>query len=212
MNTLTQALSAMVTASAISSADASKLESFAQQGSDDEDVGAPAGAVYSSQSGGILATLDELREKAQGQLDDARTKETSDIHNFDLLKQSIEDEIAYGSKEMAEAKKNLASSAEATATAKGELGSTSKDLAADKQAKADLHLECMTKAQDFEAETKSRGEELTALAEGKKALVENTGAATGFSYGQASLLQVSRYRLRNGADLAGLEVVRLVKD
>merc|ERR1719277_2313475 len=38
----------------------------------------------------------------------------------------------------------------------------------------------MTKAQDFEAETKSRGEELAALAKAKEIIVEATGGAASF--------------------------------
>jgi len=42
---------------------------------------------------------------------------------------------------------------------------------------ADLHSECMTKAQEFEAETKSRDGELKALAEAKKVVSEMTSGA-----------------------------------
>merc|ERR1719380_356317 len=68
----------------------------------------------------------------------------------------------------------------------------------------------MTTAQDFEAEVKSRAEELKALAEAKKVLTDNTGAADGLAYGlnQVSLIQ----RLQTGADLAHFEAVRFVRD
>merc|ERR1719389_1490405 len=46
----------------------------------------------------------------------------------------------------------------------------------------------MTKAQDFEAETASRGEELKALAQAKKIITEATGGATAQTY---SFLQVN---------------------
>merc|ERR1719145_496608 len=137
-------------------------------------------------------------------------KETANLHNFQQLKQSIEDEIAYGEKELAEAKAGIASSGEKKATAEGDLSSTSADLDTDVKTKADLHQECMTKAQEFEAEVKSRSEELKALAEAKKAMVDNTGAADSLSYGlnQVSLIQ----RLRTGTDLAHFEAVRFVRD
>merc|ERR1719492_771498 len=67
----------------------------------------------------------------------------------------------------------------------------------------------MTKASTFEAETKSRGEELKALAEAKKVIEEATGGA---SLEQTSFLQTARSGLASGAELAGLEVVRLVRD
>eukprot|EP00929_Paragymnodinium_shiwhaense_P029545 TRINITY_DN168_c1_g2_i3.p1 TRINITY_DN168_c1_g2~~TRINITY_DN168_c1_g2_i3.p1 ORF type:complete len:374 (-),score=142.53 TRINITY_DN168_c1_g2_i3:141-1262(-) len=66
----------------------------------------------------------------------------------------------------------------------------------------------MSKATEFEAETKSRGEELKALATAKKIIAEATGGATSQTY---SLLQVGS-KLSSRADLAKLEAVRLVRD
>merc|ERR1719253_2184072 len=64
----------------------------------------------------------------------------------------------------------------------------------------------MTKAEDFEAETKSRGEELAALAKAKEIIAE----ATGYD-GAASFLQVSS-GLSSSAGLAQFEVARFVRD
>ena len=47
-------------------------------------------------------TLHDLLEKARIQLDDARKTETAGLHNFQMLKQSLVDEIKYCSKGMAE--------------------------------------------------------------------------------------------------------------
>jgi hypothetical protein len=207
-----EALDVMVGASMFSSADAKRLNALVQQDSEDggDNMGAPSAAVYEGHSGGIVATLTDLLEKAQAQLKDASSTETANLHNFELLKQSIEDEIAYGKKELAEAKAGTASSGEKKASAEGDLAATSKDLAEDIKVQGDLHQQCMTTAQDFEAEVKSRAEELRALAEAKKALVDNTGAADSLSYGlnQVSLIQ----RLRTGTDLAHFEAVRFVRD
>jgi hypothetical protein len=101
---IAQAMSVMMRASAITSTDAVRLTALLQ--SSDGDSGAPAGAVYESQSGNILDTLADLREKAEGQLADARAKETSSIHAFEMLKQSLEDEIKFGNNDMAKAKKS----------------------------------------------------------------------------------------------------------
>merc|ERR1719408_405966 len=67
----------------------------------------------------------------------------------------------------------------------------------------------MTKAEEFEIATKSRGEELNALATAKKVIVEATGGAAGQSY---SFLQVSRTQLSSGADLSKFEAVRFIRD
>merc|ERR1719247_2709042 len=64
----------------------------------------------------------------------------------------------------------------------------------------------MTGAEDFEAETKSRGEELKALATAKKVIVEATSGASDLSYG---FLQTG---MSSGADLAKFEALRLVRD
>merc|ERR1719440_2149244 len=201
---LTEALNAMVQASVFSSADASRLTALAQ--TSDDDTGAPAAAVYESHSGGILDTLAGLLEKAEAQLDEARAKETAAKNNFEMLKQSLSDEIKFATKDKAAAKKSLDESAETKAKAEGDLSATTKDLNADTKALADLHHDCMTKAQDFEAETKSRGEELAAIAKAKEIIIEAT------SLSQVSLLQVSRAQLTSGAGLSQYEAVRFFRD
>jgi len=190
-----QALDVMVGASMFSAADAKRLSSLVQQSSDDQDggdnMGAPSASVYEGHSGGIVATLTDLLEKAQAQLSAAQNAETKNLFEFQQLKQSIEDEIKYGKKELAEAKTNNAASSEKKATAEGDLSATSADLKEDVKVKADLHQQCMTTAQDFEAEVASRAEELKALAAAKKALADNTAAADSLSYGlnQLSFLE-----------------------
>jgi len=126
-----------------------------------------------------------------------------------MLKQSLEDDIANANKDLDAAKKSLASSGETEATAQGDLTVTAKALAADIATLEDLHKDCLTKAQDFEAETKSRSEELKALAEAKKILKETTAGAEAQTYGlnQESFLQIT-----SKAGLAQFEAVRLVRD
>jgi hypothetical protein len=131
-----------------------------------------------------------------------------------MLAQSLKDEIKYATKDMDKAKKDLAASEEAKATAEGDLAVTSKDLADDISTLATLHQDCMKGAEDFEAETKSRGEELKALATAKKVISETTSGAADLSYSftQTSFLQVSRTGLSSSADLANFEAVRFVRD
>merc|ERR1719443_1821950 len=103
----------------------------------------------------------------------------------------------------------LAESQEGKATAEGDLASTSKDLADDTATKSTLHQDCMTAAEEFELATKSRGEELNALATAKKVIVEATGGAAQQSYG---LNQISFLQLSNSADLSKAEAIRFVRD
>merc|ERR1719433_2553427 len=76
---LVKALSAVLDAAAFSSQDQTKLVALVQsQQSEDADdlaLGAPAGAAYKTHSPGILDVLEDLKEKAEGQLSDLRTAE-----------------------------------------------------------------------------------------------------------------------------------------
>jgi len=211
-NSMVQALSVMVEANSLSSADASKLTSLLQSQQEDGDAGAPAAAVYKGQSGGIISTLTDLFDKAEAQLAEARQTEVKNTQAYQMLAQSLTDEIKFATKDMDKAKKNLAASSEAKATAEGDLSVTQKDLAEDVKLLGTLHQDCMKGAETFEAETKSRGEELAALATAKKVIAETTSGAADQSYGlnQVSLLQISR--LASGADLANFEAVRFVRD
>merc|ERR1719169_2315 len=208
---ITDALSVMVQASVLSSADASRLTALVQTSNEDEDssMGSPAAAVYEGHSDGIIGTLEGLTEKAEGQLDKARKTESTSLQNYQMLKQSLTDEIKFANKDMDAAKKGLAESQEGKANAEGDLEVTSNDLAEDIKAKSTLHQDCMNAAEEFELSTKSRGEELNALATAKKIIKESTGGAAGQSYG---LNQVSFLQVASSADLAKAEAVRFVRD
>merc|ERR1719258_389719 len=136
--------------------------------------------------------------------------ETKSVQAYEMLASSLKDEIKYGNADMSKAKSNLAASGEAKATAEGDLAVTSKDLAEDETTLSTLHQDCMTGADDFQAETKSRGEELKALATAKKVLQEAIGGAAAQTY---SFVQVrSSSSLSTGVDLANFEAVRFVRD
>merc|ERR1719253_1696637 len=157
---ITEALNVMVQASVFSSADASRLTALVQSTNEDEDAGAPAAAVYEGHSDGIIGTLESLTEKAETRLDKARKSESTSLQNYEMLKQSLTDEVKFANKDMDAAKKNLAASQEKKAGATGDLEVTSKDLSEDIATKATLHQDCMSASEEFEQGTKSRGEEL----------------------------------------------------
>merc|ERR1719207_513868 len=100
----------MVESSLIGSQDAAKLTALVQNSDreDDEDMGAPAAAVYEGHSGGIIDTLEGLLEKAKTSLETSRAKENESNNAFQMLKQGLEDEIKYANKDLGETKKSLA--------------------------------------------------------------------------------------------------------
>jgi len=210
MSSLLQSLSVVVDAASFSSSDRQKLVALAQSKEGEEEMGAPAAATYTSQSGGIVDVLEDLKEKAEGELAEARKAESSSKHNFEMMKQSLEDQMAADNRDLDEQKSGKASAEEGKATAEGDLASTVKALG---KAEADLataHSDCMTTAADHEATVAARDEELKVIATAEKILKESTSGAVSQTY---SLLQTkAASRLQSRADLANSEVVTMVKN
>merc|ERR1719235_1224672 len=170
-------------------------------------MGAPAAAVYKTHSSSIFDVLEDMKERAEGQLAELRKAESATKHNYNMLKQSLEDQMDADNKDMNEEKSLKAATEENKAVAEGDLAETVKGLAEDKKGLATASSTCMTVAADHEATVKSRNEELNAIATAKKILSESTSGAVSQSY---SFLQITS-QLSTRADLANVEVVRLVK-
>merc|ERR1719267_428202 len=210
---LVQSVSAVIDAAALAGNDRKKLIALVQakqepeaaggeeeEAEDDEvKLGAPDPAAYKTHSTSIVDVLEDLKEKAEAELSDLRKAETNTQHNFNMLKQSLEDQIAFDTKDMEEEK----------ATAEGDLAETVKALAAAEEALKTAQMNCMQVAADHEVTIKSRAEELAAIAEAKKILMETTGGAEKQTY---SLLQVSQgARIQTRGDLMSAEIVNLLK-
>merc|ERR1719162_2808276 len=204
---IAKALSVVLDAAAFSTQDQTKLMALVQSKqsdeSDDLELSAPAAATYKTQSGGILDVLEDMKEKAEGQLSDLRKAEVNNRQNFDMLKQSLEDQMAADDKDMDDEKASKASAGESKAGAEGDLDMTSKELAASQQQLATARGSCLQVAADHEATEAARKEELAVIAQAKKILEETSSGATSQTY---SLLQI-----RTRSDLAGSEVVTAVK-
>jgi len=202
-----QALSAILDAASFPSKDQAKLSAFLQSKqadeSDDLDVGAPAGAVYKTQSGGILDVLEDLKEKAETQLSDLRKAEVNTRHNFEMLKQSLEDQLATDNQDMKDEKAARAGAGEAKATAEGDLEVTTKELASSRQQLATAQSSCVQVASDHEATVAARKEELAVIAQAQKILTDTSSGAVSQTY--------SLFQIRTRSDLAGSEVVAAVK-
>merc|ERR1719251_277286 len=155
----------MVKASMFSSADAARITALEQsfQESDSGDVGAPDAAVYKSHSGDIVDTLQDLMDKAQAQLAAARKKEATAMHDFQMLKLSLEDQIKFDTRELDDTKADLAASAEKKSVAESSLVETTKCLQSDIATLQDLKADCVAKAKAYEALKVSIASELKAI-------------------------------------------------
>jgi chromosome segregation ATPase len=203
---LAQALGSILDAAAFAGADKNKVLALVQAQGDDDDseFGAPAAAVYESKSGGIVDVLADMKDKAESELDELRKAEGNAKHNFNMLKQSLEDQIAADTTDLDQEKAAKGASEETKATAEGDLAVTNKDLAAAQAELAECSSSCMQVAADHEATVTARAEELAVIAKAKKILEETTSGAVGQSY---SFLQIS-----TRADLKRSEVVTVVSN
>jgi chromosome segregation ATPase len=208
LQALTQAIGTVIDAAAFSSNDRKKLMAMVQSNSDDDDeeAGAPAAAAYKNKSGGIIDVLEDMKEKAEGELSDLRKAEGASKQNFMMLKQSLENQLAADNKEFDDEKSGVAAAKEEKAAAEGDLESTTKELANSESDLANSNMQCMQVAADHEATIAARNEELGVIAKAKEILQESTGGAVSQSYGFLQL------QLKTRTDLANSEVIQSIKD
>jgi len=184
---LISSLSVILDAAMFDSADRKKLQAFLQ--SAQEGVNAPEAAAYESHSNGILDTLADMQEKAEGILEDTRKTEVNSRHAFELLQQSLQDQLKVERDGLSNTKKQLAATSEVKGQAEGDLANTIKDLEEDKNYEKKLAANCQERAVDHEVSTKGRAEELAALSAARKIIAKATGGAASRQY--ESLVQVS---------------------
>merc|ERR550537_1084796 len=209
MTNLLQSLGAVVDAAGFSTNDHKKLMALVQAQGEDSEMGAPAAAVYKSHSGGIVDLLEDLKEKAEGELAELRKAESSAAHNYAMMSQSLKDQMAADTKDLNEQKSAKEESESIKATAEGDLATTTESLTHAQSSLATSNGDCMTTAADHEATVAARNEELMVIATAEKILKDSTSGAVGQTY---SFLQVNTgSQLRTRADLANSEVITLVK-
>merc|ERR1719453_506666 len=186
-STVVETVVVVMDAAMVNSGDKAKVQALLQSQTAEDDLelqpaGAPDPAAYKSKSGGIVDTLEDMLEKAKAELADAQKAEMNSKFDYDMLKQKLEDAMAFGTKELGETKAAKAAAEEAKATAENELAVAEKAAAEGTKHLNDLQNECMTAATEYETSQHSREEELTALATAKKILEEKTGGATDREY------------------------------
>jgi len=211
MTSLVQSLNVVVDAAGMASADKKRLTVLLQSQQEDEDegAGAPAAKVYKTQSGGIVEVLEDLKSKAEEELSEARKAESTSQHNFDMMKQSLEDQMAFDTKTMNEEKSGKEAAEESKATAEGDLTQTQKDLKESEAALQTANQDCMTTAADHEATVAARNEELKVVHTAEKILKETSSGAVAQTYDFLQVTATSRMSTR--ADLRNSEVITMVK-
>jgi chromosome segregation ATPase len=207
LSSVISALNVVVDAAAFSATDKQRLTSLvqSQQETEEDLLGAPAADNYKSHSSSILEVIADMQDKAEAQLSDLRKAETSARHAYEMLKQSLDDQLTYDNKNLDEAKADKAAAEESKSAAEGDLAVTVADLKAAQEALEKANASCMQVANDHDETERARNAELKAIAEATKILQSTTSGAVSRTY---SMIQVSS---NSRVDLAKSEVVVFVK-
>merc|ERR1719486_95394 len=150
---MTMSLSKIIEANWVNEKDKAKVQSLLQStsGDSDEDLSLQPQAStssYESHGSGILDTISDMKDKAESTLSDARKAEMEANHEYEMLKQSLETQIATMKKRMSAATTEKSGLEDAKASAEEELASTKKTLADDEKYLEDLKQSCSMKAQE----------------------------------------------------------------
>jgi len=177
LSKLATGLSKIISATWVNSQQKSVVQSLLQsaESEDDEDLSLQpqaTAAAFSSQGGGILDTLKEMSDKAEGTLTDARGAEMKSKHAFEMLKSSLEQELKTMKKRMSAAAAEKAGTEKTMSDASEELATTEKTLDADTKYLSELRMSCSKKAEEWEQRQKDAGEEMAAIAKAKEILTE----------------------------------------
>jgi len=185
---VTDTLKKMVDASFVGLEDKSVLTALLQQSSDETDGSEEVSDdlqpneeadAYKEKSGGIIDTLQSMKEKAEVARNELQKQEMRAAGANDLFQQSVSQELASLKKQMDAAKKHMNKSAEQKATAEGGLELVQKDKASEEAFLADLQKDCMSKADEFQTEQKERAAEINVLKEARMILMKGAFVQTG---------------------------------
>merc|ERR550514_2040627 len=176
---VTDVLAKIIEASGVQGAKKRALGAFLQSHeNDDLALNAPQANVqdYSSHSGGIVETLEDMKTKAEDQLSAARKGAMESKHNYDMVKMSLEQEIKNLKAALAAATATKAATGEALGKANGDLAGVEKSKAADEEYLSATNLECEERNSEWEVRAKDADAETAAIEKAKTILAEGVTA------------------------------------
>jgi hypothetical protein len=127
-------------------------------------------SVYDSKSGGILDTIDQMRDEVTDNLREARKSETNSRHAHELLAQSLTNQIKTFNEELEAAKQNLGTATAANGAAKRALASEQEKKKADEEYLANCTMDCKDKAESWAGRQQSADEEMKAIQQARDVL------------------------------------------
>jgi len=165
-STALKAINKILDAGEVNMATHKSLSSLLQTGDYDEEHEFQPQAKqvnYESKSGGIVDKIEEMKEKAEEELTQAREAEMKKAQDYDMLSMQLKMGIKVAEDKIGVAKTTIGEKTEELNTAKGDLGETEKTKAADEEALASLKHECEEAAHAWEERQKSARAEMGAI-------------------------------------------------
>jgi len=183
------------------------------EGDDDAELGAPKEAAYTSKSGGLVDMMEDMHDQAQKQLRLIRDGERKAQHNYELLKQALEDEAEASGKAMNEEKATKAKRSEDKAAAEGDLAANNKQLKEGQKSLDETKGSCMQTAADHEASVAANKAELKAVTKAKQIIQASMGSSAKkmYLFLQTSSSSKAALRAKAAMTFAENKAVELVK-
>jgi len=170
LNTAIKALGKIIDSTRISFSARKSLKSllqFGNLGGEDEyeSLRQPQAkqVAYESKSGGIIAKIEEMKEKAEETLTDARNTELKAQQDYNMLEQSLNSGIAVAQDKISGAKSAIGAKGEEMNGAKGEMQETLASKAADEKFLAQLKHDCQEAAANWAQRQESAKAEMGAI-------------------------------------------------
>merc|ERR1719428_2814253 len=170
LNTAIKALGKIIDSTRISFSARKSLKSllqFGNLGGEDEyeSLRQPQAkeVAYESKSGGIISKIEEMKEKAEETLTDARNTEMKAQQDYSMLEQSLNNGITVGQEKISAAKAAIGAKGEEMNGAKGDLTATKASKEADEKDLAQLKHDCEEAAANWAERQSSASAEMGAI-------------------------------------------------
>jgi len=134
-------------------------------------------APYQSKTGELIQTLQQIKDETAKNRDSSSKEESSALHAFELLQQSLEQEIKNGNNLMASKKMQVSKSQEAVAASQGDYQTTDHVVTQSLKYLEDCERTCEQKTLEWKTRTKLRSDEITAITEAVEILSSEKGQA-----------------------------------
>merc|ERR1719487_1891527 len=157
----------------------------------ESDAFAPEAKAYEGQGGGVVAVLEKTVEKFTAQKLKLEKEEMQAFGNFQVLEQTLTDNIRFNDKSIDEKTKLKAQRKEDEETALGDKEATENALATDSKVLTDTNADCSAASDEFEKNQVMRAEEVKAIETAVGILSSDEVAGNAEKHLPASLAQVS---------------------